>query len=260
MSPAVQAASLTIGGSGTDLATFRRIANAFTERQPDVQINILPSIGSGGAIHALNKGAIDLGLLSRPLKKREASNTVRARPYGLTPLVFAVHQDLPVEAVSTEEIAAIYAGEHRRWADGRVVRPILRPRGDSDVLVLERFLPSMREALAQAYDRRGVPIATSDQDSASLIATVPGGIGTSTLALILAEERPLKPLALNGVVPSAQALADGRYPLAKSLYLVFRTGPDPALQAFVDFVFSNEGAAILRETGHVVLSPEADRP
>jgi len=77
-------------------------------------------------------------------------------------------------------------------------------------------------------------------------------MGPSTLALLLSEKRTLKALALDGVAPSAQTIADGSYPLVKQLLIV--TGPKtpPAAQAFVSFVRSGAGRELLQQTGHWV--------
>jgi len=92
----------------------------------------------------------------------------------------------------------------------------------------------------------------TDQDTASSIEKVPGALGPSTLALMLSEERALKALTLDGVVPSAENIANGRYPLFKQLLIV--TGPKtpPEAQAFVSFVRSGAGREILAQTGHWV--------
>ena len=74
----------------------------------------------------------------------------------------------------------------------------------------------------------------------------------NTLAQILTEKRRLKALALDGVVPSIETIADGRYRLKKELLLV--TGPksSPAAQRFVAFVRSPAAQGILRQNGYWV--------
>mgnify|MGYP002138780563 CR=1 FL=1 len=81
---------------------------------------------------------------------------------------------------------------------------------------------------------------------------VAGAMGPSTLALMISEKRALKALALDGVAPSAQTIANGSYPLVKHVLMV--TGPKspPEAQAFVTFVQSAPGREILRQTGHWV--------
>jgi phosphate transport system substrate-binding protein len=60
----------------------------------------------------------------------------------------------------------------------------------------------------------------------------------------------LKALKLNGVEPSAASLADGTYPLSLSFFLVTGKTPAPLATRFIQFVQSEQGLRILRETGH----------
>ena len=85
---------------------------------------------------------------------------------------------------------------------------------------------------------------------------LPGALTTATLAAIMSEHRSLHPIAVDGVAPTLENLAEGAYTLFKNLYLVI--GPDarPAVRDFVRFVQSSLGAAILRETGNLPIGAE----
>ncbi len=74
------------------------------------------------------------------------------------------------------------------------------------------------------------------------------------LILILSEKRRMKPLSLNGVMPSPQAIAEGAYPYFKRYHMV--TGPkkpSALVQQFIAFVRPAEGSKILTRTGHWVV-------
>ena len=258
--PSLAQQALIIGGSGTDLATMRQLASSFSKERPEVSIQVLPSIGTSGGIKAVLAGELDVALASRTLKPAEIELGVRALFYAKTPLVFAVSSDHPHDNISREQLIGIYAGNVTRWPDGTAARPILRPESDSDTLIFKSLSPTVSEALAKAYRRRGVPVAITDQDSADLIAAVPGALGTSTLALILGEKRPLKALALDGIIPTPAALSDGSYTLSKPLYFVTRPNPPDPARAFIRFVVSDHGAHILYKTGHLVEDGMADDP
>ena len=258
--PSLARQTLVIGGSGTDLATMRQLAEAFSVGRPEISILVLPSIGTSGGIKALQAGAVDIGLASRPLRPAEIELGMRALFYAKTPLVFAVSRDHPYDSISREQLIGFYAGKSTRWPDGIAVRPILRPESDSDTLIFKSLSPEVSGALAKASLRRGVPVAITDQDAADLIEAAPGALGTSTLAVILGEKRPLKALALDGIIPTTEALYDGSYPLFKSLYLVIRTDPPDPARAFIRFVVSDHGVHILRKTGHLVVDRMASEP
>ena len=96
-------------------------------------------------------------------------------------------------------------------------------------------------------------MAATDQDSADAVETVPGAIGTSTLALIVAERRPLKVLAVGGVRPTPGAIRDGTYPYFKTFLLITRrSGPSPSAQRFLDFTAGPRGRELLVALGVLV--------
>lgn len=250
--PAV-AEEYAIGGSGTNLGAMRILAEAYAARHPGGdRFTVLPSMGSSGGVKAVTAGAVALGVTSRPLKADEAAAGATAREYARTPFVFAAAATLPVEGLATADIAEIYAGRLAAWPDGTRIRMVLRPASDSDNDAIRAISPAVAAALKEAEARPGMAYAVTDQETARAIASVPGGIGPSTLALVRTEDWGLKALALDGVAPAPETIADGRYPWFKSLYVVTSPRSPAAAHAFVAFVRSDEGRAILARTGHWV--------
>lgn len=252
LAASVQAEEIRIGGTGAALGTLQMLAQAYAKTQPDVRIAVLPSMGSGGGIKAVLAGAIQIGVSSRPLSEAEAKAGAAAVEYGRTPFVFAAAVTHKASGITTQHLVDLYAGKVDAWPDGSKVRLVLRPVGDSDSEAIKAMSPAMREAKSAAEQRKGMVFAVTDQEAASAIEKVSGALGPSTLALLISEKRGLKALALDGVVPSAQTLANGSYPMFKQLLLV--TGPKtpPEALAFVGFVQSAAGREILRQTGHWV--------
>ena len=85
------AQTLVVGGTGTDLGTFRLLVDAFEEKHPHVEIIILPSMGSSGGIKALKHQKISLALTSRPLKNTEHSPEIKAIHAGLETSIIGAH-------------------------------------------------------------------------------------------------------------------------------------------------------------------------
>ncbi|OGT21528.1 MAG: hypothetical protein A2V90_05975 [Gammaproteobacteria bacterium RBG_16_57_12] len=245
--------SIIIGGSGTDLGTFRLLVKQFNARHPEITVKIPLSVGSAGAAKGIGSGVLHIGLLTRPLKEEERSLGIRQLLYARTPLVIAVHEDSKQNDISHVLLQDFLAGTRLTWPDGERLRLILRPSRDSDIEMLRSAFPEMSAALDLAYQRKGLPVALTDQEAADMIAHTPGGVGISSLALVLSERLTLKILKLDGVIPSVQTIADGSYPLSKSLYMAVNEQVSPEAQKFIDFVFSPQGAAVLQDTGHWVV-------
>ena len=257
MLPAYAATTaLKLGGTGTDLGTMRLLADAFQKQAANTTLDIQPSIGSTGGISAVMAGALDIAISSRPLKAEELAQGAKQWNYAKTPFVFATHQQVTQANLTTAQIISIYNGTMTRWEDGTTIRLILRPDTETDTVLLKQYIAGMDVAMGLAFQRRGPPIAATDQDTADNIQKISGAMGPSTWALILGENRPLKGLALNNIAPTVANIANGTYPMIKSLYLV--TPPQPKAEAlsFINFMRSKEGVAILQRTGHLVLAAQ----
>jgi len=250
--PVSAAKPIVMGGAGADLATFRLLSEAFKKHQPDSQIKFLPSIGSGGAVRGVSSGRVDIGLMARPLNKEEKQYALTEIHYADTALVYVVAKGHPVKDIDTATLKALYRGEPVAHA----LKLILRPKLDSDTLLLEEKLPDLRPALTLAFERKGVPVGMTDQLTIDLLLGTENAISTSSLSLVISEQRPLQVLSLNGVKPGIESLSDRSYPLIKKLFMVHDgTLTDPERQ-FVEFVFTAEGSAILKRTGHIPVASQ----
>lgn len=245
-----RAEEIKIGGTGGALATMEMLGQAYAAAHPGTKVTVLPSLGSSGGIKAVRAGAIDVGVSSRPLKQKETETGLVAFEYGRTPFVFATHSQTKAEGIQLKEIANIYANKLEKWPDGKLIRIVLRPVGDSDSDMVKSISEEIRQAKLQAETRPGMLFAVTDQDSATNIESIEGSFGTNTLSQILSEKRSIKSLKLDGVAPSAAAIANGSYRFYKRLFIVTRPDSAPSAKRFVAFVRSAEGRAILAQTEH----------
>jgi len=238
-----------LGGSGAALGTMQRLAEEFTAGNPDIRITSVPSLGSGGGIKAVVAGAIGLAVTSRPMNESERKLGAVEMEYARTPFVFAVSTQSKVTAMTSGELADIYAGRRVTWADGSPVRIVLRPASDVDTEMVRNISPEIRSGLAAAEARPGVRFSVNDQDAANDLERIPGAIGPSSLALIVSERRALRALKLDGREPTPTNAASGAYPYYKRLFLVTGAKRSAAVERFVAFVRSPAGRKILAGNG-----------
>lgn len=257
--PALAAETLRVGGTGAALGTLQILGAEFARSPAGVQVNILPNIGSTGAFYSVANGQLELGVSARPARADEQGLPVRVLPYAVTPFVIGAHPDARSAGLTRRQVADIYAGRLTQWEDGRPIRVILRPPRDSDNDALRELAPEMGSALDSAFQRPGMRRAATDRDMADSLERTPGALGASTLALLMSEKRNVKILAVDGVRPSLAALQDGSYSLAKQFYLLLPATASPTLQAFVDYIFSPRGQAILVANGQLPRGSGAPR-
>lgn len=251
-SGAAWAGEIKIGGTGNALGAMRLMGVAFEKQNPDVKVVVLPSLGTSGAIKAVPKGAIDIGLASRRLTDEEAKAGAVSVEYARSPLVFAVSAKTKATGLTLDQVADVYTGKLPAWPDGTQIRPILRQAGDDNTKQVRQMSPALDRALSVAEQRPGMPFATNDQETADKLESIPGALGVTTLCLILSEGRGLRPLAIDGVEPTAANGASGKYPHVKQLYYVAKTEPSADAKRFIAFIHSTSGREVLARSGHWV--------
>lgn len=250
-------AGLVLAGSGSNLPVTRALAIAYASEGGDAPV-VHTSIGSGGGIRALQDGAIDIALISRPLKADERAAGLVAVPYARAPVVFAVHDSVTDRSIRAEQIVPIYAGEQAQWNDGTSIVVLQREAGDSSHAAVARFLTGFDAADEAAHARRRWRVLYNDAAMDDALASTEGAIGIVGSGA-LPEDLPIHALALDGVEPNVANVADGTYPLSKDL--AFVTLGEPAGQAaeLIRFALSPAGRAVIESHGCVPLGGDGPR-
>lgn len=244
---------LHLAGSGTNLPLTRALADAFTARNPGVNLVVYESIGSSGGVMAAYDDVVDLGLVSRPLREREAALGVVTIPYARIPVVAAVNLHVPDAAITSRELVDIYAGRKTRWSDGSPIVVLQREPGDSGHRAVGEALPAFAEADAQAYRDRRWRVILHDRAMQEALAITPGAIGLIDPGVISLERLPLRALRLDGIDANEASVQSKRYPFFKDLAFVAVEEPSGLAAEFVRFTLGDEARALMRAHGYVPL-------
>ncbi len=237
-----------IGGTGLALAAMRTIGEMVAKTHPEIATNVLSSLGTAGGIKALIEGEIEIAIAARRLKPEEKAKGIGEAACATTALIFATsHPQL--SGITRALLPAIYADPHPSWPDGTPLKVILRSRAGSENPFLIEAVPGIEAALAAAYKRPGMPVGATDQENAELAQRTVGSFGVMTLLQLRSEELKLFPLALDGVMPGAETIASGAYPMPFRFCLVLPANPTPGAKQFLAYFQSPGGGAFLRRSG-----------
>lgn len=252
--PAIAGETLTIGGTGGALGAMKLLGSAFEKSHPDIAVVVLPSLGTSGGIKAVAKGAIDIGLSGRPLTNDERRLGLDIAECARTPLALAVRTGSPLSGLGRDQFVRILGGGAGAWLQGQRMRPILRPVNDTESILIRKEFPEIGAAIEQTVATRvDATVALTSQEAANLIEKIPGAIGFVPLGLIRSERRQIKVLPFDGVLPSAENVANGSYPLVMDICLVTRPDAPERVRKFVEFVASGPGRRILEESGNFAI-------
>jgi phosphate transport system substrate-binding protein len=204
------------------------------------------SFNTASGLDAVAKGTADVAGAARPgVGAGEASLTFT--PVAWDAVVMVTHASNPVSNITLTQLHDIYYGKITNWKElGGKDEPINLYAVASPADGVEF---SLRKLL---FGRGNQPVAAprlyvnqSKLEEGVTLDTK--GLGATTLAGA-ASNRKLKMLSIEGVAPSSSTVASGSYLLYTQLYLVTNpTSPKAAdAKAFVDFVTSDKGKALLR--------------
>lgn len=244
---------LHLAGSGTNLPLTRALVEAFAARSPEAHLVVYESIGSSGGVMAVYDDVVDLGLVSRPLKDREAALGVVTIPYARVPVVAAVNLGVPDAAITARELVDIYAGRKTRWSDGSPIVVLQREPGDSGHRAVGEALPEFAEADAQAYRDRRWRVILHDRAMQEALAITPGAIGLIDSGVLSLERLPLRALRLDGIEASEASVQSRRYPFSKDLAFVAVEEPGGLAAEFIRFTHGDEARALMRAHGYIPL-------
>lgn len=246
------AETLQLAGTGGATAMMEHIAAGFAV-STGIKIEVIPGLGSKGAIGAAADGAVDLAVSARPLYPNEVALGLTAIPFARTALVFVTSHRKP-NSLNSTELTEIFKGINPKWADGSPIRLILRTKLDGDTIILGDRFAGMREAMEEAWSRPELPVAATDQDSATLAERLPGSFVQGGLSQMISENRDLRFVPIDGVEPSLENLENGKYPYGKDFYIVFSAKTKAMAERLLEFVRSAKGRSILRESGNLPLA------
>lgn len=246
--PARAADDLRVAGTGSMVQMLQVLAEAYARAHPGDRVRVVPGLGSGGAIKAVAASHVDLAVVVRP---RDAGDALAWHVFSRTPFAFVANVR-GVTGLTPEQLVSLYALRTLAWPDGTPVRLVLRPSVDSDNDVIRAMSPELSRALETALAHPGMVFAATDQAAVDRIEQTPGALGSTTLALLQAEHRATKPLALGGVEPTVANLASGAYPYAKTFHVTTRQNPAPPVVRFLAFLATPGARKLLAEHGHLL--------
>lgn len=259
-----------IENKGSD--TLVNLALAWAEEyqriHPEARISVTGG-GSGTGLTALINGTIDIANASREIKPEEIETAMEG---GFEPVEFIVANDAiavivnpdnPVDQLTLEQVSRIFKGEIDNWQEvGGEDRPIVKLSRETNSGTHVYFL----ETVVRLGDSDNPSIFSADTlllpSSEGIISEVgdnPNAIGYDGLGYVTEE---VKKVALSPadegpfILPSAETVINGQYPISRHLYMYTRGQPQGAEEAYLNWIMTAEAQAIVTELGFVPIASQ----
>jgi phosphate transport system substrate-binding protein len=219
--------------------------------------------GSTTAFKDLAVGACDIGMSSRRIKKEEVDSLKEAglgdltspnseHVVGLDGIAVIVNRNNPVQALTTEQIAALFSGKIKDWSEikgGPKGAVTLYARDDkSGTFDTFQSLVLRKDKLREGAFRFEDSNELSDRVSSDLL-----GVGFIGLPYV----RSSRSIEVSegdspAILPSFFTVSREDYPISRRLFLYTPEAPKNQLvPRFIEFAMSRKGQDLVRESGFV---------
>jgi len=246
--PCYAAEELNVVGTGDGMEILKALASGFALENPEIKINIPPSVHSLGGIRAVRAGDAVLGRIARSLQGDELGFGLQVIPIFSEPTVFYTHPSANVRSLTVRQLADIFSGTVKNWIEvggnNLRIRVVRREEADSSLLVLRTTLPGWKDLEITKHSK----VAITTQEAFDTVAKFEGAVGFGPYTREL--DRRLTVLGLEGLHPG-----DPLYPSKVTVALIYKdTTVTEAANKFIDFVFTEKAQEIARNLGASHLS------
>ena len=192
----------------------------------------------------------------------EIDTELTVEPIGRDALVFIVNEDNPVQSLTQEQLIGIYTGEITNWSEvGGADLPIVafqRPEESGSQSLFMKLLMQERQPMDAPTEFRPAEMGGLIEQLASYNNSADAlGYSVFYYASYMYQQPGLRFLAVDGVLPSDESIADGSYPLLNEYYLAVRSEDlateQGAVSKLYNWILSEEGKQSIRQAGYIPL-------
>lgn len=224
--------------------------------------------GSGTGFVGLKNGTTDLAASSRPIKDSELASLASLgdlksmqaeQVVAIDGLAIIVHPSNPMQSISSEQLARLFAGQVKNWAEigGADLSVRLHARDDMSG-TYDTFKELVLASHSTSLHSSALRYESNDELSAAVVGD-PGAVGFVGLASV----GRAKALAITDgnslpMFPETTTVATEDYPLSRRLF--FYANPSSHsdwVRRFIDFAHSDAGQAVVVKAGYIAQNIQA---
>jgi phosphate transport system substrate-binding protein len=238
---------LNVVGSTTVQPLAEVFAESFETLEPGVMIYVQGGGSSVGVRSAADQSA-DIGMASREIKLSELQETPElvVHTIAMDGIAIVSEPGCTVDDLTKEQVKQIFSGEVTNWSEiggeNLVISVVAREEGSGTRAAFEEMV--MEDALISD----NAILQPSNGAVRTTISITPGAIGFLSFGYL---DSQTKAISINGVLPTEENAASGDYSIVRPLNMVTFGSPEGKVEAFLDFILSEDGQAIVVDQGYL---------
>ena len=238
---------ITVRGADTSIILIAELAQAY-EQKTGHAVAVEGGASAEDPTACLDSG-VDISVVRGELSEEKTSQGVVAVDFAHDAAAIVVSSDSPLSNLTISEVQDIFAGRTIVWQDQSPIEVYMPP-----------FTTTARRSFEQVVlDPGGFGSHIQIGDEFTVLEQVkqnPNAIGLLSMGWYLSSGQ-VSALSIDGITPSPATVVDKTYPISTTLTLTTKSQPHDRVQAFVNFVLSQEGQQIIQDAGLVpVAAPQ----
>ncbi len=245
-------ALIKIGGSSSTVDLLNLIETNYSETNKNVKISQLKPGQSESIIEGVKLKVVDVGTVSKSaLKGGKNDSSLNAREIVRDLLLVATHPSVTgVKNLTTKNLQDIYSGNVTNWQQigGPNAQIVLldRPEDESAKKLLRKhYLGKELKTSPKAV------VFRKEGELIQAIKSTPYSIGAFSLAHAIYHQLPVNRLSLNGVAPTPANLKTDKYPMVRSIALVWHKSPSAPTQSLIEYILSPPAISEMERAGFI---------
>ena len=198
--------------------------------------------GSGAGITGAIRGTFQIGNSSSDLTAKEISDGAVATPITKEPFVIVVNKANPIKGLTADQVKRIFLGQITNWKDvgwaqGGAIKCYSRVSTSGTRRSFEKLF------LGGQLVANSCPALASNALDRSSVANNKSGIAYLTYQYIVGSGgKTVKTLPIDGVMPSLQGVASGKYKFWNCQYFVTKGAPSGDAATYINWVRTDSAA------------------
>jgi len=237
---------LQLAGSTTVQPLAEVLGEAFMKLNPDLVIEIQGG-GSSVGVTSAGEGTVDIGNASRDIKDSEFEKFPDLQVFTIAydGIAIVTHPGTKLDSLSIEQVRDIFAGEITNFSEvggpDAAITVVSREEGSGTRAAFEELV--MEHGEDKVIFERAL-LQQSNGQVRTTVSTTPNSIGYLSFGFL---DDSTRPVPIHGAEPTVANVKNGSYPIFRPLNMLTNGPPNDLAQAFLDFILSDDGQAIVAE-------------
>jgi phosphate transport system substrate-binding protein len=249
-SPSNLQGHLALAGSTSIQPLAEQLAAGFMMLNPNVKVEVQGG-GSGVGITTAADQTADIGNVSRDLTADEKAKMpdLRATRIAIDGIAIVTNPGLKLPTLSLDQVRRIFSGEITNFKDvggpNAAIVVVTREEGSGTRDAFQSLVMGKAKLFEKAL------VQQSNGQVRTTIATTPNSIGYLSFGYL---DSSIYATPIDNVAPTAENVLNKTYPIWRYFNMVTKGAPNYLAQAFLNYVFSPDGQAIIQKE-YILVKP-----